>query len=464
MSYIFYQRAGNRLLIIFVFLLIIMITSCGPSPEVFSTQTALAWTATRTLTQTSTPSATHTLTPTSTKTSTPTLTPTPTPWGGARGLVFTYKQRGYYSAFKLRGESNIFYASIDGSELKPITNNGLLGTSEVKGVSVDGTQVLIISSSDIWFRNNSHLYIANIDGSFISPLTKNISQVDDAAWLSNGKIAYIANNHIFIINPDGSGIIRDDWSHQPNHFPLRIEGISQNRLIFREAIGSLHPSYSPLGLMWMMMDGSGEVGELDYGGINRNLDITMSPDGNEVTWFDYYIADRKVLYSTIVEGGTNIGIDNSNIKSVPFPQVEDGYVGDAYMQWSNDGKKLWIIRQFGVHVGPGKYDYSKNYDFFLWSEDEQKLYNFPEITIQDAKGGFWPIYDILSPDGGQVLLTDHGEYIAIVNLSTKQVSRELGCVLSTLCPPKPNLIQPNDWYAYERLLLIDSVFWVPAVY
>src|SRR3972149_2980577 len=97
-----------------------------------------------------TPAPTQTLVPepTATQTAAPTNSPAPTQVGGASGrFIFTYQKDEFIASFPdLKGETNVFVANIDGTNLTPITR-GLEGFNYLKAVSPDGTKALIASAS-----------------------------------------------------------------------------------------------------------------------------------------------------------------------------------------------------------------------------------------------------------------------------------------------------------------------------
>ena len=96
------------------------------------------------------PTETSTLAPTATQTliPIPTITPVPTRVGGGSGkFIFIYRKEEFLTIFPdLKGETNVFIANLDGSNLIPITK-GLKKNNYLESVSPDGTKALISSTS-----------------------------------------------------------------------------------------------------------------------------------------------------------------------------------------------------------------------------------------------------------------------------------------------------------------------------
>jgi hypothetical protein len=429
-------------------------TSCGLSKISGYTFTP---TPTKTFTPSSTPTLTPTITPTATSSPTYTPTPTSTPVGGSGGLVFEYFPRGYSSVFNLRGGSNIFFANIDGSGLKPITTDGIRGYVYVAGVSPDGNQILMLSSPVVGNRNDSHLYIANLDGSGIKRLDTNTLQVRDALWLPNGKIAYIANNHIYLINPDGSDLSEDKWTSEYGHGLRWFNGFIQDRLFF---MGFEQPNgvlYNPTSLWWMKIDGSGQVGAIVPFELGKNpsdlLFSLFSPDGTKAAWYDGL--ENKLYVAPVLISDSDLTIDQDNKIEVPVPvDVETGGGVPAF-QWSPTSTFLWIRGSQNSNTSLSEFTY------YIWSAADSSVMKLP--ILEFTKLNYFD-HVVISPDGRQILLQDHWDYIAILDLSTMELTRDFGCSVSKNCPAKPYNL---DFSYYSQCVpidgcnWIDSVFWIP---
>ena len=458
----------------FTLSLCLTITACGPGklfgPTFTPTPTnTLTPTATPTPTLTFTPSSTPTLTltPSSTPTFTPspthTLSPTPTPSGGSDGLVFEYFRRGYSSDFDLRGSSNIFFANIDGSQLRPITTDGLQGYTKVAGVSPDGNRILLLSSPNIFFQNDCHLYIANLDGSGTIRLDTNTTQVEEAKWLPNGIIAYIANDHIYLINSDGSELSQDKWTTNLGQWPLRITGYSPNRLYFQVAKGIRSSGFRFGSRWWMKLDGSGLVGEIPRVIVNMGplapVEYEVSPDGTKAVWFDRGVDRTLIVYiAPLSISDSNMTIDEKSKIKIPLPGGSNqNYVDWVDFKWSPTGTFLWIMESI-LSADPtptNPYAFKITYIFFIWNLADSSATELPILERENVTGGYFSVSTVLSPDGRQVLITDKEDYIAILNLSTMELFRKFGCSVSKACPDKPN-VNLNKYNP-----LIDTIFWLP---
>jgi hypothetical protein len=418
--------------------------------------------------ETSSPILTHviTLTPTITSTftesPTSTLIPTPTSLGGSKGIVFTLYPRTYVGKNNIRGGSNIFFANYDGSNIHAITTDGLLGFTEVNGVSPDGKKILIKSSSDIYMRNNSHLYLANIDGSEINRLDKNVLQIYGSEWLPNGKIAYIGDNNIYLSNSNGSDIIKGKWQPEPGHFVFMLNGFSKDRFYFTDAKGSKGGSETPTDQFWMMSDESGVIEKLsEINTHNKPWSYIISPDGTTAVWFDEsgMYGTGKIYLAPIRYSGLSMLIEENNRRLIVDSTLGSGFFINANINWSSDGSIIWIESQFDMSehgsMKPLKFIYS------YWDVKLSKLIEIPVLEMDNFSGDFGGLYTIISPDGKQVIYTDNGTYIGIINLSTMEISRKFGCTISNLCPDQPSHKQPNNWNDYENHLVANSIYWLP---
>ena len=400
---------------------------------------------------TSTPTSTSTPTLTPSPTNTPSPTSTPTPLGGSSGFVFAYFNRGYSPNLNLRGNSNVFYAKLDGSGLRPITN-GLLGNNTVAGISPDGKQVLIQSA----LGDTSALYVANLDGSNLHRVDQDTTTAWRGTWLSNGQIAYVANNHVCVVNPDGTGLLKSKFL-SGGYTPFLIYGYSQGRVIFLQ-ISSGSSWNENTDLRYMMLDGSGTIGQVSF--INgRGYDYILSPDGKKMAMGG---EPTSIVPITLTE--TGMVVDISRGETIPLPN-DYNPTSDVYfepLQFSPDGNILLVSVLSDTPDPLIKDTYDENYSFYTWSDIGQIWTQIPKLNLLYPRGSWQPFQFFLSPDGGQVLQTDQEDYVALINTASGDVDRKFGCVVSKACPAKPNLNTQADYYHHRSLRLIDTVFWIPS--
>ena len=139
----------SKVIAVFIFTFSLFLSGCGPGQLLGAT-----FTPTPTTTNTPTLTPTPTATATQTSTPTPTLTPTPTQIGGGAGrFVFALGKEEFAERFPdLEGDTNIFIANTDGTNLLAVTNR-MEGYNTIQDISPDGTKILISSSASGTFGN-----------------------------------------------------------------------------------------------------------------------------------------------------------------------------------------------------------------------------------------------------------------------------------------------------------------------
>lgn len=439
--------------LISIIFIAIFLSSCGPGKLFGPTITPSP-----TSTKTPTPTFTPTLTPSPTSTPTSTRTPTPTPFGASGGLVFNYYPRGYSNKFNLRGGSNIFFSNIDGSGLRPITTDGLMGFNEVKGVSPNGKQVLIISGTDKWVQENRRVYVANIDGSGTIRLDQNSLDSRDAIWLPNGQIAYIANNNMYVINPDGSNRIKAVFTNTRGFLVFSFSGYLKDRFFVFFSQFSNYFSSDSTFVRYYLLDGSGATGEMT----TQRCDI-FSPDNTRCIWVEYVRNaegwnEHHIYIAPLIISDSSITVDEDMKIEVPLPnKIDDHFNNPLDYSWSPTGTAVLIKTELIINNWN-----HRNYGFYIFNVANSTLMEIPYHDFDDLFGGWIPYTMVLSPDGRQLLITDHMDYIALLNPFTMEISREFGCTVREICPDRPS-VEPNGYPDnYARLRIIDSVFWVPG--
>ncbi len=428
-----------------VFLMIgimgLLLTACGSHDKVAelpATATLQPPTDTPAPSLTDTPTPTFTLTPTSTPTVTPTPTvtstptATPTPRGGSGKLGFTLKKEGYASKFDLQGEENIFISNLDGSDLTPVPNNGLLGRNTIEGFSPDGKRVLISSFTQVsgwvvYFDESGkfdppvgELYVVDIDGANVVKVSdKFLNSADSSSiWLTDGsdKIAFVAKDEkgygIYLVNPDGSDLTRitnpiKEAQAIPEllHFSNDSHEIYWLKRLYLEG-GRGHVSTSDLGIWSTKTDGSGEK---FFSTLSKDvMFFSFSPDNKHYAFVDK--SDDKQIGLGLVEDlkkGTDWDpASTTMIFKAPVPDAD----AHCSFEWSSDGRYLLIT----VYAFPdGVYHPSR----YMYALQDETLTELPDIVDKDKED--MTFSTTLSPDGKLVLFERAMDpIVAILDLET----------------------------------------------
>jgi hypothetical protein len=452
--------------------LILFLSGCGPGQALGTTLTLLP---TQIFTTTKTNTSTVTITPTKT----PTPFPSPTKQGGSSGIIFI----GNIPTFNLKGNSNIFYINPDGSGLRPITKDGILGRIVwIEGISPNGTQILAISCPSS--NTNCHIYNINLDGSSIKRIDNNSSNTNESEWVGDNIIAYIANDQINFADNNGTNITIGKWIPQFGNFPSSIIGTIFDRVIFLEA-KHLGNGYSSVNYWWMKSDGSGE-----YGLLPRPVDpelfteIKISPDGKNIIWEDCDNWEKMKVppnypgsiptsgFMTVCYGGkfrrlsiasTEIKDDNIIINKERL-KIYKTNMGSLYRsvfyEWSQDSNNVLIsfmndTTEYSKTPNPySRVKQSFTYSYYLWS-----IINNSEIKLPLSITTPWlrfPVGTTISPDGKQVIIQDFDDYLSILDIPTMEYSEKIGCLLNIKCTHKPNVDQNFTYKNY-------GYYWLPDV-
>lgn len=406
-----------------LFLLIILfLASCAP-PAISPTQTF-----------TPEPTATQTPSPT------PTIIPTPTQIGGGAGkLIFTYTKEEFVKALPdLKGETNVFTANEDGTDLTPVTN-GLDNYNYLKAVSPDGSKVLVASTSN-HDNKDAVLYVVNIDSQNTEPIKLADGLLNDygnnssAKWIGNSQIVYVGNGEmgfgIYKINSDGTNPINIYKYNNDGvgNKPFEILATDGTRVYWDARIEAQlsSNSFNEKYLVWWSGTDGGEKSPLEFNGKQIYLedfydrDSHFSPDGKKIAWYEgSKPSDPKPYYSYFHIAVLN-DLDHPLVTIEPM-------TGFLYQRWFPDGSKILVFDSGSVQFGfsPDMTDS----DIYSATDDSGKpignLYGVYEVSIdpnlqpknyklstikmfvkQNITGGYNPafmdLYDI-SPDGRQVL-------------------------------------------------------------
>lgn len=402
---------------------------------------------------TSAPAPTETFTPEPTATQTlvptPTITPAPTQVGGGSGrFVFTYKKDEFLAGFPdLKGETNVFVANIDGTNITPITN-GLDGNNYIMGVSPDGNKVLITSTSNLQ-NKESNLYLVNLDSLESEPikladgLPNYYGNNSTVKWVNDSQIVYVGQGEvgfgIYKINADGANqtnIYKYNNDGEGNK-PFEILTLSGEKIFWDTQATTKLSSNSVNNKYYVWQSGldGGERTPLELGGkqvIFENVfgpDLVFSPDGTKIAWVEGATPESGPPYKNYLHIASVSDMDN--------PYTIQTLTGLLILKWFPDGSKILVFDLMSVGTPIEKTaEYYKQhpedlagsvndlygvYEVPVSSDSAIKNYNFTADTMGSLNSNaFMDLYDI-SLDGRQIILStyeknDKGGYDAILKL------------------------------------------------
>lgn len=376
-------------------------------------------------TQTFTPEPTATQTPLPT----PTITPAPTQVGGGSGrFIFTYIKDEFLAAFPdLKGETNVFVANIDGTNLTPITN-GLEGNNYLRDVSPDGTKVLITSTSDSK-NKDAILYLVNLNSLNSEPIKLAEGLPNDyggnsaVKWINDSQIVYVGKGEagfgIYKINADGTNLVNiykynnDGEGNKPFEIlaiDLDNARIYWDTLIDRVEGGNRH--FTKYYVWWSSLDGSSERTPLEFDGKQmffENVfgpDLVFSPDGTKIAWVEGATPEDAPLYQNYLHIASISDINN--------PYTIETLTGLLILKWFPDNSKILVfdlgsVSDFFGNPADTTNDLYGIYEVSTIPNVPIKNYHLATdnmIAIEKINGGYnyssTAIYDI-SPDGRQII-------------------------------------------------------------
>jgi hypothetical protein len=447
---------------IFLFVLVLLLSSCGPSPEVQATQTSDAATGIA-----SSWTKTPTSTPIPTATSTPTVAPTPLGGGGRilfgtaawenqtatgweihlidvdstnieidgatdmiiardRQLLYVSPQGDRLIAKK---DTNLYVMDIDGSNEILIPDRELVGVSmyshELVGVSPRGNRLLAY--------NEMSLYVMDFDGSNEVLLTDKLSTAYwDAKWLDDDYVVYIANEigerTFFISKYDGT---EKRQILPPGSFPEPWISFwfEEGRIYWYKGQGNTIQSGWSANLDGtdIKMDGLNFTGLGDPG-------IIFSPD-------NIHVASKSIYPTTTLIVSDADGSNPVEVISLPVwhgtAEASDHFGG---IFWSPDGNVLLAE----VRTCPNKVP-CRTWQYVVFSLSTNDVKIFPE----NKDGGEYYFAD-WSPDGRQILLLKYFDedralppeliILSVGDISTRRIS----------------IIKPENTY-----ILQSQVYYIP---
>jgi Tol biopolymer transport system component len=352
-----------------------------PSPVIYSS-TPLP--PTPTLTETTTPTATVTASPT------PTFKPEPTPLGGGGTLVLTLNKRLYSPMFSLPGESNLFIAQPDGTNLTPLTSGEDKIGNYLEDVSLDGSNILFSAISgdprDIKRSGKrGDLYSIKLNGS--NPIRLNDKDMtvypNASRWLPNGRVVFIGvssqGRAVYSVNFDGTGLtllkntiggitgIAEILSLSSDSSEIYwvtggwcgTRGVCSETYFYTKLDDSVHKQVWP----WLQA------------GSNN---ISLSPDDKLIAYEPYFGQD---LDSRQKNGCFIAKVDGSEINKIApnkiAPDLCD-FLGLRKAAWSPDGK--YLVYWYRTKQGQG---------FKLYSVADKQFKDLPNTDISYCREATW---------------------------------------------------------------------------
>lgn len=263
-------------------------------------------------------------------------------------LIFDYASSEYGKDFPdEKGESNVFIANVDGTNLIPVTN--MEGFNFLKDVSLDGTKALFVSTSS-WTTKTANLYLVDLRALNSEPvrLAKGLPFVGptfnrSALWLDNTKIIYIGQGErgfgIYTMNIDGTNQVNIERNN-----PFEILAVTPERVYWSTHIEKpyLNGTTSSFEVWYTNLDGS-ETDQLKYKGkkisiaYNKNA-VAISPDGTKIAWVDVATPADPQDFRDYFYIASLSDIDNALVLEA----------GPTQIKWRLDGKS---ILAFGVGIG-----------------------------------------------------------------------------------------------------------------
>jgi hypothetical protein len=265
--------------------------------------------------------------------------------GGTGKLIFEYYKNGYGKDFpQLEGESNIFTANLDGTDLTPLTN-GLNGYNMVADISPNGRYLLFFSIPPLYtaIEGTSGLYVLDLTAKDAQPLKLGSGIYDPgyktAAWLDDSRVIFInqvpGGWAIFSVNRDGTDNKR--VSQKVNGITTRgLLATDDKTRFFWLGVDS---DYRQQGIWWTSVDGSAQA---QLTPMKIPLE-DISPDGSAIAWEHNTWSETgkgccSISFSPISEitKETKIPFDSSpSWLNRNFPQFT----------WSQDGSKVFVSYQ-----------------------------------------------------------------------------------------------------------------------
>lgn len=247
---------------------------------------------------------------------------------------------------------------VDGN-LTPEVLEAMARISEVVP-SPDGKKFLYVMTFENLEANkgNSEIYLANIDGSDVKRITKTPSSEGNVRWIENGKrIAFLGHDkatdktQVFVANPDGSG--RHCITSEPRGVMCFEFAPNDSRLVYASSIdANVRANTDRRSELFKGLDNT----------TGRLVDDLMYKHWDE--WVEDYphpfIADFD---------GTEISNVKDIMKGEPYECPMKPFGGAESFAWTPDGKKLVYVSR---KLTGKEYAYSTDSGLYLYDVESGK--------------------------------------------------------------------------------------------
>lgn len=222
---------------------------------------------------------------------------------GSEPSVSVDGRRIVFSSAQGTGNTDIYTANIDGSNLRRLTTNSAVDDEPV--LSSDGTRIVFVSTrnGDAGSVGSREIYIMNADGSGQTRLTNNTADDLNPSFSPDGRrIVFRSDRNTSRLNPNAPN---------PEIYVMNSDGSNQNRVTSNEA-ADITPTWQPGGAK--IAFASDRAGNMEI--------YTMNPDGSSVTRLTnntatdvapkYSPDGKRIAFQTDRDGNQEVYVMNFN--------------------------------------------------------------------------------------------------------------------------------------------------------